>query len=145
MTERTYMNQFDINAQHPLTVPEFLLKTPWKDTSWGNDACPSFTDYTAKLQVWVDYDMLEDRVEYGGPKFCVSSIDEAGGWIRDLFFTDDVVELLKFLKLDYMAALTEASKFLATALDLAPDEEAKARIEAALDEINTEVHRGNQG
>jgi len=155
---RTYLNQFDINDQHPLTVPEFLLRAPWQDTSWGNDACPSFVDEARLLQVWVDYDKWEDRECDGNTKFTVCSITPEHEWVTDLHGCDSVVELAKFLDgipspddleeintVTYATALMEAGKLLIMALDSAPDEEAQERVQAAIDEINTEVHRGDQG
>lgn len=97
---RTYLNQFIINEEHPLTVPAFLLSPPWEDISWGNDERPSFFNHNLMLKVWVDFDRPEDREdEFTRPKFSAThmtvELDIVEGSEEHEFDTEE--ELLKFL------------------------------------------------
>lgn len=155
MIPRTWQNQFTINEEFPLTVPEFLLKAPWEDTSWGNDACPSFFNHDLMIRVFVDFDNDGDR-EYSGKKFSVQHCTIEQEWVEgtDQPDFDDATELEAFLstqhnftedeKADAKATFTtdivEAGKLLVNALDHTDNEEHKARIQAAIDELNTIIH-----
>jgi hypothetical protein len=49
---RTYANQFGPESAPPAAVLEALARLGWEDTSWGNDACPSFEKGNRRL--WVE-------------------------------------------------------------------------------------------
>ena len=157
----SYMTQFTVNEERPLTVPEFLLKAPWEDVSWGNDAMPRFESEAHMLAVWVDYDNPEDREYEEGSKFTVIQLFGNPGELQlgeDVALsTDDQTELECFLagfepdeptaedlevidETCFSVALVEAGKLLVNALDSAPTDEAKERVQAAIDEINTLLH-----
>lgn len=80
---RTYSNQFDLD-KYPCTIPAFLLKAPWEDTSWGNDACPSFTHNELHLAVYVDFDDPEDREWESGSKFSILHLGPDGDVLQDV-------------------------------------------------------------
>lgn len=157
----SYMTQFTVNEERVLIVPEFLLRLPWEDVSWGNDAMPRFESTSHMLAVWVDYDNVEDREYEDGNKFTVvrllGTTDERELGEETLLATDDDVALERFLagfepdelttedlafinETCFSVALVEAGKLLVNALDSAPTDEAKERVQAAIDEINTLLH-----
>lgn len=68
------------------------LPEGWTDTSWHNDACPSFQNQALRLQVWIEFKNPADR-EYGDEikRFGLYNIDEDGGISDDtaIIETDD--------------------------------------------------------
>jgi hypothetical protein len=107
-----YMREFN---SEDYMVPEFLLQDKWEDTSWHNDACPSFENHDLKLRVWVaeiDPDLREiDEWK----QFAVSSLlingDEATT-DQDLFSTDDQQVLKRWL------ILYETKMYLQDSIDI---------------------------
>lgn len=59
----------------------------WRDSSWHNDACPSFT--VAGLQVFIDYADPAKREHPGEPRFCVTTEDADNVLATDIW--DEVV------------------------------------------------------
>jgi hypothetical protein len=56
-----------------------VLPTGFIDTSWHNDACPSFTHEAARLVLWVDYPNPADREVQGGSRFLLCTMKDDGG------------------------------------------------------------------
>lgn len=112
--KRTYLNQFTINEDMPLTVPDFFLDTNhWTDESWGNEACPRFTCEQLQISVWVDYDRPADREleEFQTHKYTVvkvinetelenDSIFESDDWDETLFFLLDLYAKSQLAKVE---------------------------------------------
>jgi hypothetical protein len=83
----------------PATMP--ALPEGWLDTSWRNDACPSYQNEALRLQVWIDFEKPEDRA-YGDEikRFGLYNITE-DGCIEDdtaIIATDDWEEVLAAVK-----------------------------------------------
>ena len=102
MTKRTWHNQFTIDEDRPLSVPEYLLHQPWEDVSWGNEVCPRFINPSLAISVWVDYDLQEDRElsHTDWRKFTVNSILDIEEDIladESMFSAEDPVELENFI------------------------------------------------
>lgn len=77
-----YREQFpDFPANAMPVIPESFA-----DTSWRNDACPSFSN--GELIIWVDYPKPEDRELSDTKRFTVGPLD-----------TDDWEEVLRFVTL----------------------------------------------
>ena len=98
--EKTYMNQFTVNEQHPLHVPEFLLQDPsWLDHSYGNDAMPHWFNTKLGLSVFVDFDNRDDREfsDWATEKYHVYVETSEGMAEMPCFETDAEVELLAYL------------------------------------------------
>jgi hypothetical protein len=55
------------------TLPDL---TGFEDTSWHNDACPSFRK--GNYLVWIDWPDDGDREYPGGQQFIVCELDETG-------------------------------------------------------------------
>lgn len=55
-----------------------VLPAGWEDTSWHNDACPSFTNKAARVAMFVDYPNIEDRELSEGGRFVVYAVDKDG-------------------------------------------------------------------
>jgi hypothetical protein len=87
----SHTNQFDVES-HPLYVPAVLLKTPWIDTSWGNDSCPSFWNKEKGLKVFVEFDADEDREDHNCFKYAVLIVDEEGQYIHGGSLGDEQFE-----------------------------------------------------
>lgn len=67
------------------------------DTSWHNDACPSFTSDALGLTIFVDYPTPEDREFPDTRRFSVSSQDHGVETSGPCFDTDDWQEVLDFI------------------------------------------------
>lgn len=106
---RTYLNQFD-TTNYPIYVPKFLLQAPWEDTSWGNDACPSFFNAYLQVRVFVDFDNPEHRDNPEGTtkysaEFCDSEMQRLP--TAASFDTDNEADLLKWIEAETTARATE--------------------------------------
>jgi hypothetical protein len=100
MRGRTWDNQFTINEEMPLTVPERFLDTDnWKDESWGNETSPRFTNQEFSICIWVDYDNPADREIDDSKKFTVVELldDEGHSGDNSLLETDDENEVFDFI------------------------------------------------
>ncbi|SOZ17211.1 hypothetical protein [Cupriavidus taiwanensis] len=71
------------------TLPE--IPAGFGDTSWRNDACPSFTDEARGLQIFIDYAEAADRE----PNAVRYSLRELDGKLENIVDTNDWAELLK--------------------------------------------------
>jgi hypothetical protein len=69
----------------------------FEDTSWHNDACPSFTHPDSRMVLWVDYADPAQR-EISGPRFAISQADIDGLIENVLLTTEDWNDVLKFLE-----------------------------------------------
>ena len=74
----------------------------WEESSWHNDACPSFTASADRLHVFVDYADPAAREFRDGPRFNVRGnmfgIDGGDDDFTDeLLNTDDWAEVLRFV------------------------------------------------
>lgn len=61
------------------TIPE-----GFKDTSWHNDACPSFEDAERGLQLWCDFPEAADRAHPKSPRFAVFFTSNSDADVRRL-------------------------------------------------------------
>lgn len=77
----------DLNALHP----------SFEDSSWHNDACPSFTSTELGLRLWIDYPPELSDMGDDFPRFGLSRIDEHEEWVSDVLATDDWQEVLNAL------------------------------------------------
>lgn len=66
-----------------------VIPTGFNDTSWKNDACPSFSN--GKLIIWVDYPNEADREVSGFGRYTVSGNGPE-------FSTDSWGAVLKFIE-----------------------------------------------
>lgn len=71
---RTYSTEF------PDFVLGVIVPSDFKDSSWHNDVCPSFTGHG--LRLWIDYKDPEMR-ELVGERFMIQQEDEEGQLIND--------------------------------------------------------------
>jgi hypothetical protein len=75
--------------------PDFELDVEipagFNDTSWRNDACPSWENPAGSMKLFVDYQQPEDR-ECGGGRFTLAYLDQ-DGTIENEFTTDDWAEM----------------------------------------------------
>jgi hypothetical protein len=67
-----YKNEFP-NYDDTINMPE-----GWIDTSWHNDACPSFekTFGDTTFRLWCDYVDPERREMHGAMRFVIYTVDE---------------------------------------------------------------------
>jgi hypothetical protein len=84
MTFRTEFPTFDA-ASLPAIPADFV------DTSWHNDACPSFTNEALNLRVWVDFADPADREFDDARRFGLCWNDDN----YELVLTDDWSEILR--------------------------------------------------
>lgn len=82
-----------ITNEFPDYAPETLPAIPagWEDTSWHNDACPSFT--VANVQVMIDYEVPELRETPELKRFSAFTFDDEG-YTENFILTDSWDELL---------------------------------------------------
>ena len=86
----SYTKEFPDFGPMDVVIPE-----GFKDTSWHNDICPSFSSATHKI--WVDYANPTDReLEYQS-RFTLCLIDADGEYIDTLTQSDDWTDILKAL------------------------------------------------
>jgi len=85
----------------PREILDLVARGKLKDTSWGNDICPSFMTLDEKLQLWVDHPDPEQREEPSYPRFGVNLL-HADGSYDSLASTDNLGEAL--------AAMTQKDK-----------------------------------
>jgi hypothetical protein len=80
-------------ADMPPRLPGFV------DTSWRNDACPSFADESLGLSVWIDYADPSRREHPEIERFSISEIDDSGAHIGEepALTTDDWAKVLDFI------------------------------------------------
>lgn len=93
----TYQTQFPDFTEMP------AIPAGWTDTSWRNDASPSFVPAPGLL-VWVDYANDEQREFPGGRRFLVCRADAEGCYTGDLLDSDDWSEVLAFIAAQQKAA-----------------------------------------
>ncbi|MBT6935974.1 MAG: hypothetical protein HN982_00140 [Candidatus Marinimicrobia bacterium] len=57
-----------------------IIPKGFKDISWHNDICPSFSNVDKNLVLYIDYDDLDEREEPDGKQFTLlfDSLDEDG-------------------------------------------------------------------
>jgi hypothetical protein len=72
----------------------------FRDTSWRNDTCPSFTSEKLKLKVWIDH---TDRRQREWPdddhrRFLVERINEDGDNVETLLQCDEWREVLDLVE-----------------------------------------------
>ncbi|KRQ99263.1 hypothetical protein CP49_11745 [Bradyrhizobium valentinum] len=53
-----------------------MIPADFADTSWHNDACPSFTNEALGLTIWIDYAELAMREHPSGERFTLEPHDE---------------------------------------------------------------------
>ena len=81
------------------TLP--LIPEAWEDSSWHNDACPCFT--VGRLQIYIDFDKVEDRELQGGHRFCVLREAKDKLAVEDVLSTDDWQAVLAFVAKEHQA------------------------------------------
>jgi len=70
----------------------------FEDTSWHNDACPSFTSDQIGLTIWVDYlDPALRELEGAYQRFCVTPQDHGVETTEPSLMTDSWEEVLAFI------------------------------------------------
>ena len=75
-------------AKMPAALPGFI------DTSWRNDACPSFTSDQHGLTLWIDFPAAADREHPSWPRYRLQSQDH-GVETSELYFeTESLAEIL---------------------------------------------------
>jgi len=74
-----------------------IIPAGWRDTSWRNDQCPSFTAHG--VQVFIDFADPNEREFPESPRFIVSADPEVHDHNEPLMETDDWQAVL-----DYVAA-----------------------------------------
>ncbi|MGX1323269.1 hypothetical protein AB7M17_006722 [Bradyrhizobium sp. USDA 377] len=91
MTWKTEFPDFP-EADMPAIPADFV------DTSWHNNACPSFTSDEAELTVWIDYLDVSQREHGSGHRFTIepqrNGVEITGDW----FSGDDWTEALAFIE-----------------------------------------------
>ena len=90
MTYREEFPDFD-----PSTMP--AIPQNWEDTSWHNDACPSFNTGKGRV-VFVDFSDLSLREFDGGKRFTVQADPEIHDHNETFLETDDWAEVLSFVQ-----------------------------------------------
>lgn len=89
---RTIDNQF--NAAN-YTVPSFLKTTGWEDSSWHNNASPSFSK--GRLVVYIECDLKHKRGIDDSKRLTLGRVDNEDSWLETLLETDSSKELEKFI------------------------------------------------
>ncbi len=85
-------------------IPEVFLSAPWVDTSYRNDACPSFerdlgaSEGEAVIRLFIDYvDPAKRELTDGGHRFAGWTSD-ANGDCDNVIETDDLAEVLAWVE-----------------------------------------------
>jgi len=91
----------DINmsasVEHPkCRMDDISIPSTWEDTSWHNDACPSFQ--FRNLRIYVDYFDLSDRECESEFRFSVQLMSEEMEWLQCLLDSNDWNEVLKYVE-----------------------------------------------
>jgi len=87
----------DRSAQPPRwlrSFPDFSPPPPamppgFNDTSWRDEAMPSFVNPELGLRIWVDYADPALREDPGAPRFSLARVDWDGEAGDDIVATDD--------------------------------------------------------
>jgi hypothetical protein len=89
---RTYSTEF------PDFVLDVIVPSDFTDSSWHNDACPSFAGH--RLRLWIDYKDPSMR-ENNGPRFIIQREDVDGELQNEeddiLLQTDDWNEVIAMI------------------------------------------------
>ncbi len=82
----------------PADLLNVLLASGWEDTSWHNDACPTFHHDERALELICDSERVADR-EFGSrfPRFGVYAIVDGLPDAAAVFSSEDVPALLTYL------------------------------------------------
>jgi hypothetical protein len=88
---RNRFNQF--SSDYDVDFPS--IPNGWRDTSWGNDMCPSYEVIGKPLVVWIDAADPERR-ECGGKRYVVVIVEETEdrSVVDTLIETDDFAEVV---------------------------------------------------
>lgn len=80
-------------------LQDFNKPSDWQDTSWHNDACPSF-EYNG-YHIYIDHPVPSERDSGADHRYHVSISYEYGemGWTLE---TDNFSEVLEALKVPYL-------------------------------------------
>ena len=86
---------------YSIAFPDFgpmdvAIPAGFDDTSWKNDACPSFIGFG--LKIWVDYADAAKREMENLTRFAVVKVDEEGCDIEYVLQSDDWNEVLACIK-----------------------------------------------
>lgn len=68
------------------------------DTSWHNDACPSFETEDGRYRLWVDYPNPKDKEDPSLPRFGIQKQDENGDPLDYVFGAESLEDLKSFLE-----------------------------------------------
>lgn len=108
---RTYNTEFPVSYNVPAEIIALVTSGHLIDTSWHNDICPSFTvnGTDGTVRVWVEAEKPEDREAwpFSSKRFLVSLYDEDGDGIDNPVETDNLKEVL-----DYLRGNLDAMNFL---------------------------------
>jgi hypothetical protein len=92
-TVPTWLDEFEASYAVPAEVTS---ATDLEDTSWHNDACPSFHCDASDLTLWVDHPVEAEREHSMGARFAVTAPVDRN--VDPLYFGDDVDEALHVLR-----------------------------------------------
>ena len=91
MSYRTEFPTFPVSA-----IPAELLASDWTDTSWHNDACPSFE--RGRFTVFVDWPRKEDRWTCSALRYHAYPTEEANvAEFDNGCESDDWADILRYL------------------------------------------------
>lgn len=147
----------NVHKEEYVAVPLYLVEFPefgalpfdptalgLEDTSWHNDACPSFSvlnDSFRLESLWMDHEDPKQR-EMQGPRFLYCTYDPKGEHsesLETLLDTDDVVEARRFLELRLTQRIGDA--FAAGLLkEIGKRKYEQVRKSNAVHAINSDVH-----
>jgi hypothetical protein len=87
-------------------IPAVFLAAPWRDESWANEACPSFSTALGfkerEAHVYVDYVDVARREYEGGERFSAQVTDDGGAFPAakgEVLNSDDLSAVLDWVEL----------------------------------------------
>ncbi|MDK9702496.1 MAG: hypothetical protein OEL20_05100 [Sulfuritalea sp.] len=86
------------------------------DTSWHNDACPSFETDDRLFRLWVSEPDPADRVMREMPRFHFVAQNKDGDRVRDVFDTENLSDLIGFLRNSFPGIRARGAEGLAPAV-----------------------------
>ena len=85
-----YEKEFPDFGPLGVSIPEGFT-----DTSWHNDACPSFTSEAFKI--WVDYANPDNREIPQSTRFTLCRVDAEGEYVSTVLASDNWADIVKAL------------------------------------------------
>jgi hypothetical protein len=101
---RTFDNQFPKEWAPEPALLAWLQTHGWKDTSWGNDMCPSFESPDGQYRLWIDHVLLDSR-DMMGPRYALVLMTDHDDRSRDLAMWDCEETTVCIERLTYLGPL----------------------------------------